>query len=138
MFDLNNLKETNDCYGHSAGNELILCASNDLREAFRGIGTVYRIGGDEFVALMPDVYGCQADCFAERLLEKGFPTGRTSLGVPVRIAFGYAWRGPEEWKDAREIIRLADEDMYGNERRGKGSPLTQPGNQSAYRGAAPL
>ncbi|NLD59986.1 MAG: GGDEF domain-containing protein [Clostridiales bacterium] len=138
MFDLNNLKETNDCYGHSAGNELILCASNDLREAFQGVGTVYRIGGDEFVALMPGVYGREADSFAERLLKNGFPTGRTPRGIPVRIAFGIAWRGPEEWKDAREIIRLADEDMYLNKERGKGTWTTQPGSQSAYRDAAPL
>ena len=63
---------------------------------------------------------------------------RQEIARQVADAFGVAWRGPEEWKDAREIIRLADEDMYMNKRRGKGIWATEPGSQSAYRDAAPL
>ena len=47
-FDVNNLKHTNDTYGHMAGDKLIIAAARIISEAFRNEGTCYRIGGDEF------------------------------------------------------------------------------------------
>ena len=55
MFDLNNLKETNDVYGHKAGDELILDAARSIKECFRNIGNTYRIGGDEFCVICEEI-----------------------------------------------------------------------------------
>lgn len=52
MFDVNGLKNINDTFGHLAGDELIISAANIIREAFGNSGHYYRIGGDEFVALV--------------------------------------------------------------------------------------
>ncbi|MCQ2081741.1 MAG: sensor domain-containing diguanylate cyclase [Lachnospiraceae bacterium] len=52
MMDLNGLKSTNDNIGHEAGDELIIGASKCMNNAFSGLGKVYRVGGDEFVALL--------------------------------------------------------------------------------------
>jgi len=50
-FDLNNLKQVNDTYGHKAGDEYITSAANILREIFPASAKCYRMGGDEFAAL---------------------------------------------------------------------------------------
>ena len=52
--DLNDLKQTNDSLGHSAGDELICAASNCMKFAFASYGKIYRIGGDEFVVLIQE------------------------------------------------------------------------------------
>lgn len=50
--DLNGLKGANDTLGHAAGNELIRGAADCLRAAFGAFGDIYRIGGDEFAAIL--------------------------------------------------------------------------------------
>lgn len=52
MMDLNGLKSVNDNIGHEAGDELIISASKYMHNAFSGLGKTYRVGGDEFVALL--------------------------------------------------------------------------------------
>lgn len=52
--DLNGLKHINDHFGHSAGDELIIGAARCIERAFAGYGECYRIGGDEFCAILPD------------------------------------------------------------------------------------
>ena len=48
VFDVNNLKYTNDTYGHAAGDRLIKDTADSVKDAFSAIGRCYRIGGDEF------------------------------------------------------------------------------------------
>lgn len=52
MMDLNGLKFANDNLGHEAGDELIIGSAKCMTNAFSGFGKVYRVGGDEFVALL--------------------------------------------------------------------------------------
>lgn len=51
-FDVNNLKVTNDNLGHDVGDDLIISASNIIKQSFEEFATVYRIGGDEFAAII--------------------------------------------------------------------------------------
>lgn len=51
-FDINGLKQVNDSLGHSAGDELIIGAANCIKKVFSPKGKVYRIGGDEFCAII--------------------------------------------------------------------------------------
>jgi len=51
-FDLNGLKMTNDTFGHSAGDELIIGGANCIKDCFGRFGNLYRIGGDEFAAIL--------------------------------------------------------------------------------------
>lgn len=55
MFDLNNLKNTNDKHGHKAGDEMIFHTAKMIEESFMGIGKAYRIGGDEFCVICNEI-----------------------------------------------------------------------------------
>ena len=49
LFDMNYLKQVNDGYGHKIGDDFLIAMSKCIRNAFNGIGEVYRLAGDEFV-----------------------------------------------------------------------------------------
>ena len=55
LFDLNNLKSTNDKHGHKAGDEIIFHAAKIIEESFMDMGKAYRIGGDEFCVICKEV-----------------------------------------------------------------------------------
>lgn len=55
FMDLNQLKNTNDTYGHRAGDELIIAAARCVEHAFGSMGSCFRIGGDEFCAILPNI-----------------------------------------------------------------------------------
>ena len=55
VFDLNDLKKCNDKNGHMVGDEYIVASSKIIKKTFMEYGRVYRIGGDEFCVLMPNI-----------------------------------------------------------------------------------
>lgn len=55
FMDLNQLKNINDTFGHHTGDELIIAAARCIEKAFGSMGTCYRIGGDEFCAVLPNI-----------------------------------------------------------------------------------
>ena len=61
FMDLNGLKYVNDQFGHNVGDELIIAAARCIETAFSEMGTCYRIGGDEFAAILPDPVGSAED-----------------------------------------------------------------------------
>ena len=72
MFDLNGFKRYNDTFGHPAGDELLARLGKRLRQAIGGDGGAYRIGGDEFCALLtcaPDRFDAVAERATEALTE---------------------------------------------------------------------
>ena len=52
--DLNNLKMVNDKFGHAAGSKLIRAAAKKLIGSVKGTDWIFRVGGDEFIVLMPN------------------------------------------------------------------------------------
>lgn len=61
FMDLNGLKYVNDQFGHNVGDELIIAAARCIESAFSEMGTCYRIGGNEFAAILPDPVGSAED-----------------------------------------------------------------------------
>lgn len=110
LFDINNLKETNDIHGHQTGDKLIIRAAECILEAFRRRGEGYRIGGDEFVVIMKnerkeDVNAALA--YFKELVDRK----NQDADVPLNIAWGYAIQ--EESNMAPEdLIKRADANMY--------------------------
>ena len=110
MIDLNGLKQINDTYGHSAGDAAIIAAAESIREVFQDIGKCYRIGGDEFLAILEDIPE-QTLADAERRLEQSLAKKSRDLPHAVTLAIGVARSaGPGETGDS--LFSRADECMY--------------------------
>ena len=113
VFDLNSLKEINDKYGHECGDMAITDTAEALKAVF-GKENLYRIGGDEFIAVFdgarqPDAARCLADL--EKTMQSQDPAGRP-YGGPLAMARGFASFRPGEDKDYRDVFRRADKSMY--------------------------
>lgn len=122
-FDLNNLKTTNDTYGHAQGDILIRTAANVIAGAFEPHGIVARMGGDEFIAIVetddPGKISSMIGEFQRNILLKNEETPDLHLS----IAYGYASCSPKEC-NIEKIYQLADDRMYENKQAIKRSGAT--------------
>lgn len=108
--DVNGLKIINDSHGHAAGDELICGAAACMRRCFDKYGKVYRIGGDEFVAVL----FVQLEQFLWIKTEfDGDIRYRTGNQVEeISISCGYVSSGERKWASMKEIANVADIRMY--------------------------
>ena len=67
LCDLDRFKEINDSHGHASGDAVIRAAADEIRGQLRSFESAYRIGGDEFVVLLPGVDAARGRAVAERL-----------------------------------------------------------------------
>ena|GEM_PF-2033476 len=107
FFDLNGFKTYNDSFGHLAGDALLTRLGQRLREAVGASGSVYRLGGDEFCALIVGEVGNPLGLFhdaREALCERGGAFNVTASAGAVEI--------PRETHDPTHALRLADQHMY--------------------------
>lgn len=112
FIDLNGFKQINDKFGHEIGDQLLKVAANRLTSSLRSCDIVGRPGGDEFVALVPDVESDTADKLAERLtvaLEKPYAIGPHVLDCAASIGLALY---PEHASTLTGLLREADEAMY--------------------------
>ena len=115
-FDLNNLKQCNDQYGHRAGDEYIINAAHIIEANFERYGKCYRIGGDEFCCIMPKGIHFKI----ERVIHKidqdvEVLNHKNIIPVPVGIAYGYAVFTADD-TDPEKVRERADKDMYRNKK----------------------
>ncbi len=108
--DLNGLKEANDNYGHEAGDKLISGEAQCMRHSFGSRGRLYRIGGDEFVAM---VNANEAQLEKMKLFyEHSSKVWSEKNGVPLSAACGYVRASDYPGKSMAELAKLADQRMY--------------------------
>ncbi|HEX5619855.1 MAG TPA: diguanylate cyclase, partial [Solirubrobacteraceae bacterium] len=111
MFDLDGFKSYNDTFGHLAGDQLLTRLGAKLSEAVAAHGTAYRLGGDEFCALLK-VDGEELDDLIARAAAALTDTGKQ---FAVRASFG-AVLMPHEADSPDHALQLADERMYAHKR----------------------
>jgi diguanylate cyclase (GGDEF)-like protein len=116
LFDLDGFKHYNDNFGHPAGDELLHRLGNNLGRVLEGRGRAYRMGGDEFCAVIApgsEIAQPVIDAAASALSDhgEGFSIG-CSYGV---IAL------PREAADAESALRIADQRMYAAKHGGRAS-----------------
>lgn len=108
--DLNGLKRVNDSLGHSAGDELINGAAQCLKACFGEYGDIYRIGGDEFAAMLTIPRELLKSKMAELDRITASWSGQYSRGLS--ISCGYAARREFPSGNLAELSRISDERMY--------------------------
>lgn len=125
--DLDGLKLVNDTEGHAAGDAALLALVRAFYSALRDEDTVFRVGGDEFVILLPFTSVAAAQLLMERVKRSGAPSFTWG-------AAGY----PTDGSEARGLVEAADQDLYRrrhDERRPVGAlalvppPADRPGSR---------
>ena len=113
VFDVNNLKAINDSFGHKAGDLLIKCACNLISKIFI-FSAIYRIGGDEFVAIVTGKdFENKEELLTDLRLEMSMPVAEKNEAFErISIASGLAVYEPQKDKDFQSVFERADEEMY--------------------------
>ncbi len=120
FIDLNEFKQINDRYGHEIGDQLLRIAAQRLRKGLRSCDIIGRPGGDEFVALVPDVDSQVADKLAVRLtrgLEEPYVIGENKLRCAASIGLALY---PKNANTLTGLLREADQAMYRAKARCRG------------------
>jgi len=113
--DLDKFKPVNDTLGHTAGDELLQAVATRLRREVRESDTVARIGGDEFVVILPEITRREeAELVARKIaaaLVAPFQLASQSQRVNIGASIGIAVY-PEDAADADALVKVADAAMY--------------------------
>jgi diguanylate cyclase (GGDEF)-like protein len=111
MIDVDNLKYINDALGHAAGDAVIRASANAVRLLIRADDLLFRWGGDEFVAIIPNL---TLATVSERMapLTEGITARVSASGPPIK--FTISWGGAEfdDKTPLDRAMKLADQRMY--------------------------
>jgi diguanylate cyclase (GGDEF)-like protein len=109
MVDLDGFKQTNDRFGHAAGDSVLRAVSECMRTILRADDVFGRWGGDEFAIILPAIDEMAVGIAAERLHDAAASIDLGELGAGVRLSIGKA-TGVHTSPDA--LTRAADLDLY--------------------------
>lgn len=113
MCDLNNLKKCNDTYGHEKGDRYIVQSAKLIWRAFGDLGKCYRMGGDEFCALLSGASVSECEERLQKLKKAVEDCNRKSPEeFPIQIACGYERFDDRLDYDLNDTLRRADKMMY--------------------------
>ncbi len=111
FLDVDSLKSFNDTYGHPGGNEVLKTIAKSINKSIRrDIDSAYRIGGDEFAIILPEVRSEQAVRIAERIIKNLSKSDFAN----VSISFGIAELDSD--MDDKMLVKCADDAMYLSKR----------------------
>jgi len=111
IFDVNNLKQTNDAWGHQEGDVLLSTIAELLTQVFGGKGKVFRVGGDEFSVLIDTQKASDCSVLLQRFKALVAHTNESRV-PPISIASGYACIDPANNISLAKAFHLADDAMY--------------------------
>jgi diguanylate cyclase (GGDEF)-like protein len=120
LFDLDGFKEVNDTWGHAAGDRVLAMVGERARACVRASDTVGRLGGDEFMAILPGTSLQGALAVAEKLRASlSEPYALESESARVGVSIGVALF-PEHGDESDSLLSAADTALYEAKREGKG------------------
>ena len=126
LLDIDRFKSINDRYGHAAGDAVIVEVSRRLRERIRNLDLAARIGGEEFLIVMPGASETEGARVAERLRDAiaASPFRVTqndggALSIDVTISVGVSESRIGQTDDPEELLRRADRALYESKRMGR-------------------
>lgn len=128
--DLNNFKQINDTYGHPAGDQVLQEFAARLNQVIRGSDLAVRLGGDEFLVLLPE-------CTVEQLQLVLGRLGSLEVehrGQKISVTFSAGWKQYELGERPEQMLASADQALYARKRASKTDRLVE----EAGPGPAPL
>jgi diguanylate cyclase (GGDEF)-like protein len=120
MLDLDHFKAINDRFGHAAGDRALKHVAALLGEVFREVDAFGRIGGEEFLAMMPGAALDAAGPVAERVRERlaASPVVLDATPIYLSVSIGMAqWNPPDE--EASRLVGRADSALYAAKAQGR-------------------
>jgi diguanylate cyclase (GGDEF)-like protein len=121
--DLNNFKSINDTYGHPAGDQVLQDFASRLNKVIRGSDLAVRLGGDEFLVLLPECSLDQLKLVLNRL-------GSVEVawhGQKIPVTFSSGWKNYEAGDRPEDLLAAADQALYAGKRADKKSlPSPKP------------
>ncbi|MBR6358623.1 MAG: GGDEF domain-containing protein, partial [Lachnospiraceae bacterium] len=119
MFDVNNLKTINDSLGHEAGDEYLKRNSQKICETFK-FSSVYRIGGDEFLAVLTGKDYTRRKSLMQdfrKMVEESINNDALPIEQMISVASGFAeYDNKARNESIADVLKRADEEMYKNKR----------------------
>jgi len=114
--DIDHFKHVNDAHGHQVGDAVLVDVAYSLRKDLRAFDLAYRLGGEEFLVLLPGASAKDCAAVAERLRHtiENYPCG----GLSVTMSFGTASSGGESF-DWDDLLASADAALYQAKRNGR-------------------
>ena len=121
ILDIDHFKRVNDTYGHAAGDQVLKGFAAQMQSIVRGGDLLCRLGGEEFVIVMPGVTAAHAARIAERtrrsIQTQEFALGEAGQSVSITVSIGLAER--RDGSDAIELYRRADRALYRSKAEGR-------------------
>jgi diguanylate cyclase (GGDEF)-like protein len=113
VLDVDHFKTINDAFGHAVGDQVLVRVTHACKQALRRFDLLGRLGGEEFLVVLPDTSVDVAVQIAERLRRKveSLPLGNLAPGLQITASVGVA-QAEHEVDDLPELVRRADTAMY--------------------------
>ena len=133
MADLDRLKQINDRFGHSAGDEALKFLAGFARQSCRQVDVAGRYGGDEFVFVLPATSLADAVALAERFrtaLAEGRLLGESDEPLALTVSLGVAEWDSTEMDGPACLVRQADRAMYAAKNNGRNCTMVAEGESA--------
>lgn len=117
MFDLDFFKKVNDTYGHATGDDVLKEITRLMTRTIRKTDFLVRLGGEEFLIIMPAIDKPEAQRAAERLRHQLARTPLTERHLTVTASIGIA--SADDAGNVTQLLELADNAMYRAKRAGR-------------------
>lgn len=136
LLDIDNFKNVNDCYGHSAGDEVLRDFAKTARTITRKGDLIGRIGGEEFALLLPNSIEAVAYAFSERLHEaiRESVINYGNLSIKYTVSMGLFSILPIKSDTIENILKNADMSLYLAKENGRNRTVSFNANKANVHG----
>jgi diguanylate cyclase (GGDEF)-like protein len=122
LFDIDHFKQINDRYGHACGDYVLQSVAVIVKSVLRKVDIAARVGGEEFLVLLPDTYLHSAAIAAERLRKamEQYPFTYGDIQFSVTVSLGVTEASKDLLPDNLDnLVNLADDNLYKAKNRGR-------------------
>lgn len=119
MIDIDYFKQINDSYGHSAGDTVLVQVAQHIQQQLRSTDALFRYGGEEFLAVLPNTAKLSATVVAERILDAmlQLKTQTAQQEISVTVSIGCAVLEADDTIDS--LLQRSDMALYSAKNKGR-------------------